>query len=159
VILNKRKNMIASRVEAGYNTSTVALRVVEGDEKGRAIAQAVIRRLSSAAAWLRALVRSCWICRRQSGIGAGFLRVLRFPLPIFIPPTAPHASSITRGWYNRPVSGRSTKWTQSHLTSRKKKRDPGVWGYSRATLSLVDINTEIWSSRLGIGRKADDLAL
>jgi hypothetical protein len=25
----------------------------------------------------------------QSGAGAGFLRVLRFPLPIFIPPIAP----------------------------------------------------------------------
>jgi hypothetical protein len=30
-----------------------------------------------------------------------------------IPPTAPHSpSSIIRGWYNRPKSGRSTKWTQ-----------------------------------------------
>jgi hypothetical protein len=43
---------------------------------------------------------------------AGFLRVLRFPLPIVIPPTAPHSSSIIRGWCNSPVSGRRTKWTQ-----------------------------------------------
>jgi hypothetical protein len=28
-------------------------------------------------------------CGEQSGAGAGFLRVLRFPLPIFIPPIAP----------------------------------------------------------------------
>jgi hypothetical protein len=28
-------------------------------------------------------------CGGQSGAGAGFLRVLRFPLPIFIPPIAP----------------------------------------------------------------------
>jgi hypothetical protein len=35
---------------------------------------------------------------------AGFLRVLGFPLPIFIPPIAPQSpSSIIRGWYNRPV--------------------------------------------------------
>jgi hypothetical protein len=51
--------------------------------------------------------------------GADILRVLRFPLPILIPPTAPHLSSIIRGWYNRPVSGRLTKWTQSHPTQKK----------------------------------------
>jgi hypothetical protein len=47
---------------------------------------------------------SCGICGGQSGTWAGFLRVLRFPLPIFIPPVAPQSlSSIIRGWYNRPV--------------------------------------------------------
>jgi hypothetical protein len=64
-------------------------------------------------------LRSCAIFGGQSGIGAGFLRILRFPLPILIPPTAPHSSSIIRGWYNRPVNGRRTKWTQSHPTPRK----------------------------------------
>jgi hypothetical protein len=35
---------------------------------------------------------------------AGFLRVLRFHLPIFIPPIHPQSPSpIIRGWYNRPV--------------------------------------------------------
>jgi hypothetical protein len=59
------------------------------------------------------------ICGGQSGTGVGFLRVLRFPLPILIPPTAPHSlSSIIRGWYSRPISGRRTKWTQSHPTPR-----------------------------------------
>jgi hypothetical protein len=48
-------------------------------------------------------VRSCGICGGQSGTGAGFLAVLRFPLPILIPPSAPHSSSIIRGWYNRPI--------------------------------------------------------
>jgi hypothetical protein len=52
---------------------------------------------------LHHMVRSCGIC---GGIGAGFLRVLRFPLPS-IPPTVPHSSSsiiiIIDGWYNRPV--------------------------------------------------------
>jgi hypothetical protein len=59
----------------------------------------------------------------KSGTGAGFLRVLRFPLPILIPPTALH-SSIVWGWYNRPVNGRRTKWThnQSHPTPRKLKK-------------------------------------
>jgi hypothetical protein len=32
------------------------------------------------------------ICGEQSGAGAGFLRVLRFPLPIFIPPNSPSSS-------------------------------------------------------------------
>jgi hypothetical protein len=61
------------------------------DRTGRAIAQAVNRRLPSGAARVRAQVRSCGICGGQRGTGAGFLRVLRFPLPILIPPTAPHS--------------------------------------------------------------------
>jgi hypothetical protein len=32
------------------------------------------------------------------------------------------SSSIIWGWYNRPNSGRPTKWTQSHPTPRKKKK-------------------------------------
>jgi hypothetical protein len=88
------------------------------DIPGRAIAQAVSRLLLTAAARVRARVTSCGICGGQNGIGGGFLRVLRFPLPILIPPTAPYSSSIVRGWYNRPVSGRCTKWTQRHTTPR-----------------------------------------
>jgi hypothetical protein len=51
------------------------------------------RRFPTAAARVRAQVRSCVICGGQSGTVAGFLRVLRFPPPILIPPTAPHSSS------------------------------------------------------------------
>jgi hypothetical protein len=44
------------------------------------------------------------------GAGAGFRRALQFSLPIFIPPISPQSPSpIIRGWYNRPVSGRSTQ--------------------------------------------------
>jgi hypothetical protein len=86
------------------------------------IAQAVSRRLPTAATRVRAQVRSCRICGEQSGTRAGFLRVLRFPQPILIPPTAPHSSSsVIRGWCNRPISGRRTKWTQSHPTPRNWK--------------------------------------
>jgi hypothetical protein len=84
----------------------------------RAIAQAVSRRLPTTAAWVQAQVRSCEICGGQSGTGAGFLRPLRFPLPILIPLIAPHSSPINRGWCKRPVSGRRTKWTQSHRTTK-----------------------------------------
>jgi hypothetical protein len=70
---------------------------------GRAIAQTVSRWLPTAAARVRARVWSCGICGGQSGAVAGFLRVLRFPLPIFIPPIAPQSpSSIIWGLYNRP---------------------------------------------------------
>jgi hypothetical protein len=59
----------------------------------RAIAHAVSRRLPTAAARVRAYVRSCGICSEQSGTGEGFLRVLWFPLPILIPLNAPQSSS------------------------------------------------------------------
>jgi hypothetical protein len=85
---------------------------------GRAIAQAVSRWLPTAAVRVPSQVRSRGICGGQSGTVAGFLRVLRFPLSILIPPTAPHSSSIILGWYNRPVSGRRTKCTQSQRTQR-----------------------------------------
>jgi hypothetical protein len=89
---------------------------------GRDIAQAVSRWLPTAAARVKAQVRSCGICGGQSGTVASFPRVLRFPLPILIPPTASHSSSssIFRDWYNRPVSDRRTKWTQFHPTNNNK---------------------------------------
>jgi hypothetical protein len=99
---------------------------------GRAIAQA---------AWVRAQVRSCGICGGQSGTGARFLPVLRFPLPILIPPTAPLLSSIIRGWYNRPVSGRRTNWTQSHPRNLKKKKG------SVTVLSLSAVETHLTRCR------------
>jgi hypothetical protein len=55
--------------------------------------QAVSRWLPTAAARVRSRVWSSGFCGGQSGVGAGFLRVLRFPLPIFIPPIAPQSPS------------------------------------------------------------------
>jgi hypothetical protein len=71
---------------------------------GRAIAQAVSRWLPITATQIRAQVRSRGICGGQSGIGAGFLRLLRFPLPISIPLIAAQSPpSITWGGHSRPV--------------------------------------------------------
>jgi hypothetical protein len=61
-------------------------------KEGGGISQVVSRRLSTAAAWVPTRVTSCGICGVQSGTGAGFLRVLRFLLPIRIPPIAPQSS-------------------------------------------------------------------
>jgi hypothetical protein len=57
------------------------------DSKGRAVAQAGSRWFPTAAARVRVQAAS-GVCGAQSVIGAGFLRVLRFPLPI-IPPISP----------------------------------------------------------------------
>jgi hypothetical protein len=57
--------------------------------RGRAIAQAVSRRLPTVAARVRSQIRSCGISDGERGTGAGFLRVLRFPLPIVITQNVP----------------------------------------------------------------------
>jgi hypothetical protein len=54
---------------------------------GRAVPQEVSRWLPTGAARVR-IRAECGVCGGQSGIRAGFLRVLRFPLPI-IPPISP----------------------------------------------------------------------
>jgi hypothetical protein len=56
--------------------------------EGRAVAQTVSRWLPTAAARVRVRA-ACGVCGGQSGTGGGFLRVLRFPLPVFIPPMSP----------------------------------------------------------------------
>jgi hypothetical protein len=76
--------------------STVCIFFARIQSVGRDIARAVSRWLTTAAARVRARVRSCGICSGQSGTGAGFLRVLRFPLPIFIPPIALQSPSSIR---------------------------------------------------------------
>jgi hypothetical protein len=69
---------------------------------------------------VRVQLRSSGIYGGQIGTAIGLLRVLRFLLLILIPPTAPHTPSIIRGWYNRPVCGRRTKWTPSHPNMTNK---------------------------------------
>jgi hypothetical protein len=64
---------------------------------------------AATAARVWAKVRLCGICGGQNGTETVFLLVLRFPLPIPIPPTAAHASSMVRSCYNRPISVRHSK--------------------------------------------------
>jgi hypothetical protein len=63
---------------------------------GRAIAEAVSRWLPTAAARVQSRVWLSGICGGQSGVGAGILRILRFPLP-FIPPNSPSSQSPGAG--------------------------------------------------------------
>jgi hypothetical protein len=78
---------------------------------GRSCRREASRRLPTSAARVRSQVSLCGICTGQKATGAGFLRVLQFPLSILIPATVPY-SSVIRGWYNGPNSGRRTEWTQ-----------------------------------------------
>jgi hypothetical protein len=102
------------------------------------------------AIWVRAHVRLYGICDGQSGTAAGFLRVLRFPLTIRIPPIAPQSSSsssftsIIWGWYNRPNSVRSTKWTQSHHI----KNINNLQGSVKGAVSCVPV--ECWHATLSL---------
>jgi hypothetical protein len=57
------------------------------EDGSRAVAQAVSRWLPTAAARVR-VQAACGVCGGKSGNRTGFLRVLRFPLPI-IPPISP----------------------------------------------------------------------
>jgi hypothetical protein len=61
---------------------------ISSNSKDHAVAQAVSSWLPTAAARVRARA-ACGVCGGQNGTGAGFLRVLRFPLPIIIPPISP----------------------------------------------------------------------
>jgi hypothetical protein len=106
IIIKKDKGLKSPQTIVGYFTlklySWKSQKIILSFTAGlnRAIVQAVSRWLPTAAAQ----VRSYGIYGEQSGAGAGFLRGLRFPLPIFIPPIAPQlASSIIKGWYNGPV--------------------------------------------------------
>jgi hypothetical protein len=92
---------VISPLQGGYLTQTQNKHrhpYLEWDwnpRSGSAVAQEVSRWLTTAAARVR-IGAACGICRGQSGIGAGFLRVLRFPLRI-IPPISPSSSSPGAG--------------------------------------------------------------
>jgi hypothetical protein len=55
------------------------------------------------------------------------------------------------------VTGEKNSPTVAHAC-RKRRLNwvPGAWRYNWATQSPGDINMKTWSSRLGVGRGADD---
>jgi hypothetical protein len=86
--------------------------------QGRAVAQAVSRRLPTAVVLSSSPDQVTW------DLWWTTWHWDKFSLSTSVSPansTAPHSSSIIRGWYNRPISGRRTKWTQSHPTPRNQK--------------------------------------
>jgi hypothetical protein len=67
-----------------------------------------------------------WDLRRTNRQWGRFSSSMRLPLQL-IPLTASHSSSsIIRGWYNRPNSGRRTKWTVSHHPKTNKKKTNSI---------------------------------
>jgi hypothetical protein len=66
--------------------------------------------LPTAAARVRAPPWSNGSCEEQSGAGTGFFRVLRFPLPIFIPPNSPSSQSPRAG-----IVGRRPPWSRGSV--------------------------------------------
>jgi hypothetical protein len=72
---------------------------------GRPVYQAISSRLFTAAAPVRARFKTCRICGGHSGTAAGFLRVLRFPLPLIDPLIAQLSSPFIPGWCNRAING------------------------------------------------------
>jgi hypothetical protein len=89
-------------------------------DKIRAVAQAVSRWLPTAAARVRVRA-ACGVCGGQSSTGAGFLRVLRFPLPI-IPPISPSSYSPGAGTIGLLLTAMpsGSNWTPPPLNQFKK---------------------------------------
>jgi hypothetical protein len=86
-------------------------------KSGRAIAQAVSHRGGPGS--VPGLASG--ICSEQSGAGAGFLRVLRFPLPIFIPPNFPSSQSSSAGTIGHSVADvPSGPSSTPHYANRRK---------------------------------------
>jgi hypothetical protein len=97
----------------------------------RAIAQAVSRRLPTAAARVQTRVGMWDFVMDKSSAGAGFLRELRFPLPIYIPSCSPQSSSLSP---EAGTIGRSGRSAYSVIVQIKKKHwDHGFESHSRRT--------------------------
>jgi anti-sigma factor RsiW len=82
-----------------------------GHIMGHATAQAVSLRLPTAEARVRIQVSHVAFVVDKVALGQVF---------------SSHSSTyILRGWYNRPISGRRTKWTQSQpIQKKKRKKEP-----------------------------------
>jgi hypothetical protein len=81
----------------------------------RATAQAVSRRLPTAAARVQTRAGTWDFVMDKSGTGAGFLRELQFPLPIYIPSCSPQSSLLS------PEAGTIGRSAYSLIVRIKKK--------------------------------------
>jgi hypothetical protein len=85
--------------------------------------KAVSCRLPTVATCVRSQVKSCGICGGQIDTGAGFLRVLRFSLPLI-----PHSYHISSGLCNRANSGRRAKWKPQEIKYKLHRyQDTFTW--------------------------------
>jgi hypothetical protein len=83
---DKHRNGLLFALDTGQGNRSCKLGI------GRDVAQAASRWLPTTAARVR-VREACGVCGGHSGTGAGFLRVLRFPLSI-IPPNFPPSQSL-----------------------------------------------------------------
>jgi hypothetical protein len=91
-------------------------------------AKEVSRLLFTVAARVQSQVSSYGMWGKQSDTRAGFLRVLRFPLPILIPPNAPFLSSIVSRLAQWAIHRRSAKGSVSpHFKTSKELKPAGQW--------------------------------
>jgi hypothetical protein len=88
---------------------------------GRAIDHAVSHRCPPAASLVQSEVMSCGICGGQNSAGAAFLQILRFPLPILIPPIAPYSSITGAGTIMQLLGDVPNGLAWLHPTKLKKK--------------------------------------
>jgi hypothetical protein len=82
---------------------------------GHAIVQAVSCWLPTVAAWVGFVVD-------KVVLGQVFSKYFGFPCQSSFHQLLQSPSCIVWDWYSRPVSGCSTKWTQSHPTKENKKK-------------------------------------
>jgi hypothetical protein len=86
---------------ANLKILTLKLTVIS---KGRTVAQAVSHWLPTAASRIRARVWQVGFVVEKMALGQVFLRVLRFPLPIFILPNSPSSQSLEAGTIDHSVA-------------------------------------------------------
>jgi hypothetical protein len=91
------------------------------------MAEAISRWLPTAAAQVQSRVGSSGICGGQSGAGAGFLRVLRFPLPIFIPLN------------NSPLAAKEIVSTIKCMLNKKKKKRSNLYDLERRSTLVLQL--------------------
>jgi hypothetical protein len=90
--------------------------------RSHVIVQAVSRQFPAVAAWVRNQARSCGICGEQNGTGVGFLRVLRFILPIL----STSCSILMKCSLIEDACSRY--WQPRYITNKKKyHKDRATW--------------------------------